>query len=228
MPVCPKCHKFCKTAQGLGGHMRFRHQMTIPKQSLQVYAQDRIEKAEAEASRLREQLARSQKRSQDLETFYEKKVEEQNAQMAEMQRKTAGFQVESLKQNNEQSRLQQSLAEERAVLQKQAEEFRKQIEGLEMRKTQVKELAEKQLKELAEKQNQRSLELEKRLNQVEKQEPKQSGVEALRNELEQLKSQMAQNSCRRQSFSLLPPKPDLLHPTDSIRSLEQWLNRFNH
>ena len=228
MPICPKCHKLCKTAQGLGGHMRFRHQITIPMQSLQPYAQERIEKEEAENARLREQLNRGQKQRQDMETFYDKRVAEQNAQLKEMQLKAAGHQVESIKQHDEQNRLQQSLAEERAALQKQAQELQKQIEGLEMQRAQLKELTEKQIKELTERQSQKSSELEKRINRVEQEGQKTSGVEELKSEIERLRSEIIQNPNRSRSPSLLPPKPDLFHPTDSIRNLAEWLRRLDH
>ncbi len=77
MPICPKCHRLCKTAQGLSGHMRFRHQMTVPKQDLPVYAKDRLEKAEDENASLREQVARLQRQRHDQETFYKKRTAEQ-------------------------------------------------------------------------------------------------------------------------------------------------------
>lgn len=217
MPTCPKCNKLCKTAQGLGGHMRFRHQMTLPKQSLQAYAQDRIERGEAENAKLHEQLARSQRRNQDLETFYDKKVEEQNAQMGEMQRKTAGQHVESVKHHDERSRLQQTPVEERAAFQKQVQEHQKQVVGLEL-----------QIKELTEQQRLLSAELERRLNQGQK----PLGVEELRSELERVKGEMAQNANRRRSLPPppllppLPPRPDPLRPLSSIRELAGWLHRF--
>lgn len=219
MSVCPKCHKYFKTAQGLAGHLRFRHQMVVPRQDLPVYAKDRLEKAEAENARLREQLNRGQRQRQDLETFYEKKVEEKDAQLKEMQVKAAGQQLESLKQRDERSWLQKTLEEQRTALQKQQQEFQKQVENLEMQKAQFREVTERQ--------NQKSSELEKRLHQMEKQEPKQSGVEELRDELERLKSQLDQNQNRSQSFSLLPPTPNK-NPVGAVRDWRDWLHRFNH
>ena len=80
MPICPKCHRLCKTAQGLSGHMRFRHEITVPKQDLPVYAKDRLEKAEDENTKLREQVARLQRQRQDQETFCEKRMAEQKTE----------------------------------------------------------------------------------------------------------------------------------------------------
>jgi hypothetical protein len=139
MPICPQCHRLCKTAQGLSGHMRFRHQMIVPKQDLPVYAQDRLEKAEDENAKLREQVARLQRQRQDQETFYEKKMAEQKVDWEKAQeRKLAELQKSAvLKQHEEQMRSGRARAEEEAIaaLRKQIEDLKKGIEQLRSQKT---------------------------------------------------------------------------------------------
>ena len=143
MPICPKCHRLCKTAQGLSGHMRFRHQMTVPKQDLPVYARDRLERAEDENTKLREQVARHQRQLQSQETLNEKRMAEQKIELERAQeRKLAEQQrAAALKQHEEQIRSERARVEKEAIaalskqiqdLQKKTYELRKsppEIEG---------------------------------------------------------------------------------------------------
>ena len=144
MPICPKCHRLCKTAQGLSGHMRFRHQMTVPKQDLPVYAKDRLEKAEDESARLREQVARFQRQRQDQETFYEKRMAEQKIELERAQERKLAEQQRAavLKQHEEQIRSERARAEEEAVaaLRKQIQDLQKRIEQFDSQKKKTYEL----------------------------------------------------------------------------------------
>ena len=133
MPICPKCHRLCKTAQGLSGHMRFRHQMTVPKQDLPVYAKDRLDKAEDENAKLREQVARLQRQRQDQETLDEKRmVAEQKIALERAQERKLAEQQRAavLKQQEEQVRSERARAEEKALaaLQKRVQDLQKMIE----------------------------------------------------------------------------------------------------
>jgi len=132
MPICPICHRMCKTAQGLSGHMRFRHQMTVPKQDLPVYARDRLEKAEDENTKLREQVARFQRQRQDQETFYEKRMAEQKTELERAQERKLAEQRRSavLEHHEEQIGSERARAHDEviAALQKQIQDFRKRIE----------------------------------------------------------------------------------------------------
>ena len=129
MPNCPKCQRFCKTAQGLSGHIRFRHQMTVPKQDLPVYAKDRLEKAEDENAKLREQVARLQRQHQDQGTLYEKRMAEQKIELERAQeRKLAEQQgAAALKQHEEQIRSERARVEKEAIaaLSKQIQDLQK-------------------------------------------------------------------------------------------------------
>ena len=143
MPICPICHRLLKTAQGLSGHMRFRHQMTVPKQDLPVYAKDRLEKAEDENTRLREQVARHQRQLQSQETLNEKRMAEQKIELERAQERKAAEQqrAAALKQHEEQIRSERARVEKEAIaalskqiqdLQKKTYELRKsppEIEG---------------------------------------------------------------------------------------------------
>ena len=144
MPICPKCHRLCKTAQGLSGHMRFRHQITVPKQDLPVYAKDRLEKAEDENAKLREQVARFQRQRQDQETFYEKRMAEQKTELERAQERKFAEQQRAavLKQHEEQIRSERARAEEEAVaaLRKQIQDLQKMIEQLNSQKKETYEL----------------------------------------------------------------------------------------
>ena len=132
MPICPICHRMCKTAQGLSGHMRFRHQMTVPKQDLPVYARDRLERAEDENTKLREQVARFQRQRQDQETFYGKRMAEQKTELerAQEHKLTEQQRAAVLKQHEEQIRSERARVGEGAIaaLQKQVQDLRKMIE----------------------------------------------------------------------------------------------------
>ena len=146
MPICPICHRFCKTAQGLSGHMRFRHQMTVPKQDLPVYAKDRLEKAEDENARLREQVARFQRQRQDQETFYEKRMAEQKTELERAQERKLAEQQRAavLKQHEEQIGSERARVGEETVaaLQKQVQDLRKRIEQSDNQKKKTCELGE--------------------------------------------------------------------------------------
>ena len=134
----------CKTAQGLSGHMRFRHQMTVPKQDLTVYARDRLEKAEDANTKLHEQVARFQRQLQDQETLTEKRMAEQKAQLERAQEHGLAEQQRAagLKQHEEQSRSERARAQEAAVaaLQKQIQDLQKMIEQSASQRKKTQEL----------------------------------------------------------------------------------------
>ena len=144
MPICPICHRMCKTAQGLSGHMRFRHQMTVPRQDLPVYARDRLEKAEDENTKLREQVARFQRQRQDQETFYEKRMAEQKTELERAQERKLAEQQRAavLKQHEEQIGSKRARVGEGAIatLQKQVQDLRKMIEQSASQKKKTYEL----------------------------------------------------------------------------------------
>lgn len=209
MPICPKCHKLCKTAQGLSGHMRFRHQITIPKQDLPVYAKDRLEKAEDESARLREQVARFQRQRQDQETFYEKRMAEQKIELERAQERKLAEQQRAavLKQHEEQIRSERARAEEEAVaaLRKQIQDLRKRIEQFDSQKKKTYD------------------ELGKRLPEIEGQVTNTGEVGELIPELEKVRQDQRRERDRARGSSLLPPLPHPLRPVSSLREIERWL-----
>ncbi len=208
MPICPKCHRLCKTAQGLSGHIRFRHQMTVPKQDLPVYAKDRLEKAEDENAKLREQVARLQRQRQDQETFYEKRMAEQKTELERAQeRKLAGQQGAAvLKQHEEQIRSERARVEEEAVaaLRKQIQDLQKRIEQFDSQKKKTYELG-------------------KSSPEIKGQGTNTGKVGELISELEKARQDLRREHDRAKDSSLLPPPPHPLHPVSSLREIERWL-----
>lgn len=208
MPICPKCHKFCKTAQGLSGHMRFRHQMTVPKQDLPVYAKDRLEKAEDENAKLREQVARFQRQRQDQETFYEKRRAEQKTELERAQERKLAEQQRAavLKQHEEQVRSERARAEEGALapLRKQIQDLQKRIEQFDSQKKKTYELG-------------------KSLPEIKGQGTNTGEVGELIFELEKARQDLMRERDRARGSSLLPPPPHPLHPVSSLREIECWL-----
>jgi hypothetical protein len=208
MPTCPICHRLCKTAQGLSGHMRFRHQVTVPKQDLPVYARDRIEKAENENARLREQVARLQRQGQDQETFYEKKMVEQKTELEKAQeRKLAEQQRAISKQYEEQIQFERARAEEEAVavLRKQIQDLKKRIEQLNSEKQKAYELGSPPETE------------GKRGNAGE------AGNST--SEMEKSRQDLRRERDRARGSSPLPPLPDPLRLASSLEELRRWLFR---
>ena len=207
MPTCPKCHRLCKTAQGLSGHMRFRHQMTIPKEDLPVYAKDRLEKAEDENAKLREQVARLQRQRQDQETIYQKrmaerKIESERAQghgLAEQQRAAVS------RQHEEQIRSERARAEEEAVaaLRKQIQDLQKRIEQFDSQKKKTYELG-------------------KSSPEIKGQGTNTGKVGESISELEKARQDLRRERDRARS-SLLPPLPHPLHPLSSLGEIVHWL-----
>jgi len=208
MPICPKCHRLCKTAQGLSGHMRFRHQMTVPKQDLPVYAKDRLEKAEDENTKLREQVARFQRQRQDQETFYEKRMAEQKTELERAQeRKLAEQQRAAIsKQHEEQVRSERARAEEEALaaLRKQIQDLRKRIEQFDSQK-------------------EKTYELGKSPPEIKGQGTNTGEVGESISELEKARQDLRRERDRARGSSLLPPTPHPLHPVSSLREIERWL-----
>ena len=206
MPICPKCHRLCKTAQGLSGHIRFRHQMTVPKQDLAVYAKDRLDKADDENTKLREQVARLQRQRQDQETFYEKRMAEQKIGLERAQERKLAEQQRAavLKQYEEQVRSERARAEEEAVaaLRKQIQDLRKRIEQFNSEKPKTYELGS-------------SPETEGKGENTGK-------VGDSISELERARQDLRRERDRARS-SLLPPLPHPLHPISSLREIERWL-----
>jgi len=144
MPICPICHRLLKTAQGLSGHMRFRHQMTVPKQDMSIYARDRLDKAEDENTKLREQVARVQRQLQDQETIYQKRMAERKIESERAQERKPAEQQRAavLKQHEEQVRSERARAPEEAIaaLQKQIQDLQREIEQSASQKKKTQEL----------------------------------------------------------------------------------------
>ena len=199
MPNCPKCGRLCKTAQGLSGHIRFRHQMTVPKQDLPVYAKDRLEKAEDENAKLREQVARLQRQHQDQGTLYEKrmaeqKIESEGAQerkLAEQQRAAA------LKQHEEQIRSERARVEKEAMA-----ALSKQIQDLQKK----------------------TYELGKSPPEIKGQGENTGEVGESISEMEKARQDLMRERDRTRSPSFLPPLPHPLHPVSSLRKIERWFS----
>jgi len=207
MPICPICHRMCKTAQGLSGHMRFRHQMTVPKQDLPVYAKDRLERAEDENTKLREQVARFQRQRQDQEIFYEKRMAEQKTELERAQERKLAEQQRAavLKQHEEQIGSERARAEEKAVdaLRKQIQDLQKMIEQLDSQKKKTYELGKSPL-------------------EIKGQGTNTGKVGDSISELEKARQDLRRERDRARS-SLLPPLPHPLHPISSLREIEHWL-----
>lgn len=208
MPTCPKCHRLCKTAQGLSGHMRFRHQITIPKQDLPVYAKDRLEKAEDENAKLREQVARLQRQRQDQETFYEKRMAEQKIELERAQERKLAEQQRAavLKQHEEQIGSKRARVEEEAAaaLRKQIQDLQKRIEQFDSQKKKTYELGKSSL-------------------EIKGQGTNTGKVGESISELEKARQDLRRERDRAKGSSLLPPPPHPLHPVSSLREIERWL-----
>lgn len=208
MPTCPKCHKLCKTAQGPNGHMRFRHQMTAPKQHLPVYARDRLERAEDENAKLREQVARLQRQRQDQETFYEKRMAEQKAEQERAQeRKIAEQQrAAAFKQREEEIRLERARAQEGTIagLRKEMEDLKKIIEQSNSQKEDAHELG-------------------KRVPETEGQGVNTGELGQVISELEKARQDLRRERHRAKGSSPFPPAPHPLRPLSSLRKFRGWL-----
>jgi len=197
MPNCPKCGRLCKTAQGLSGHIRFRHQMTVPKQDLPVYAKDRLEKAEDENAKLREQVARLQRQHQDQGTLYEKRMAEQKIELERAQeRKLAEQQgAAALKQHEEQIRSERARVEKEAIA-----ALSKQIQDLQKK----------------------TYELGKSSPEIKGQGTNTGEVGDSTSELEKARQDLMRERDRTRGPSFLPPLPHPLHPVSSLRKIERW------
>jgi hypothetical protein len=188
--------------------MRFRHHMTVPKQELSLYAKDRLEKAEDENAKLREQVARHQRQLQDQETFYEKRMPERKIELERAQERKLAEQQRAavLKQHEEQIRSERARAGEEAIA-----DIRKQIRS-ERARADEKVIAalQKQLQDL-----QREIEQfdsqKKKTYELGKSPPEIKGQGTNTGKVGGLIS------------DLLPPPPDLLHPLSSLKKLERWL-----
>ena len=209
MPVCPICHRMCKTAQGLSGHMRFRHQMTVPRQDLPVYARDRLEKAEDENTKLREQVARHQRQLQDQETFYEKRLSERKIELERAQEHKLAEQQRAavLKQHEEQTRSERARAQEEAIAaireQVRSERARAKEETIAALQKQIQDLR-KRIEQSAS-QKRKTCELGKSPPEIKGQGTNTGKVGGLMSDL-------------------LPPLPHPLHPLASLKKLERWLD----
>jgi len=208
MPICPKCHRLCKTAQGLSGHMRFRHQMTVPKQDLPVYAKDRLEKAEDENARLHEHVARLQRQRQDQETFYEKRMAEQKIELERAQECKLAEQQRAavLKQHEEQSGSKRARAQEEAVA-----ALREQIRS---KRARADEEAIAALQK-------RVQDLQKMIEPFDSQKKK---TYELGKSPPEIKGQGKNTEKAGELISdLLPPPPHPRHPVSSLKEFERWL-----
>jgi len=209
MPICPICNRMCKTAQGLSGHMRFRHQMTVPKQDLPVYARDRLEKAEDESTKLREQVARFQRQRQDQETFYEKRMAEQKTELERAQERKPAEQQRAavLRQHEEQVRSERARAHEEAIAalreQIRSERARAKEETVAALQKQVQDL--RKMIEQSASQKEKTYELGGSPPEIKGQETNTAKAGGLISDL-------------------LPPLPHPLHPVDFFRKIERWLD----
>jgi myosin heavy subunit len=193
---------------------------------LPVYAKDRLEKAEDENAKLREQVARLQRQRQDQETFYEKRMAEQKIELERVQehklaeqqkldlqraqeRKLAEQQRAAvLKQHEEQIRSERARAEEEAVaaLNKQIQDLRKRIEQLD-------------------RQEKKTVELGRSLSEIEGQGTSMGEAGELISELERARQDLRRERDRARGSSPFPPPPDPLHPVSSLREFRRWLFR---
>ena len=227
MPTCPKCHRLCKTAQGLSGHMRFRHQITVPKQDLPVYAKDRLEKAEDENAKLREQVARFQRQRQDQETFYEKRMAEQKTELERAQERKLAEQQRAavLKQHEVQIRSERARVEEGAVAalreQIRSERARVKEETVAALQKQIQDLRKRI--EQSDSQKKKTYELGKSPPEIKGQGTNTGKVGELISELEKARQDLRRERDRARGSSLLPPLPHPLHPVSSLREIERWL-----
>jgi len=182
--------------------------MTVPKQDLPVYAKDRLEKAEDENAKLREQVARLQRQRQDQETFYEKRMAEQKTELERAQERKLAEQQRAavLKQHEEQIRSERARAEEEAVaaLRKQIQDLRKRIEQFDS-------------------QNKKTYELGKSPPEIEGQGTNTGKVGELISQLEKARQDLRRERDRAKGPSLLPPLPHPLRPVSSLREIKRWL-----
>ena len=227
MPICPTCHRMCKTAQGLSGHMRFRHQMTVPKQDLSIYARDRLDKAEDENTKLREQVARHQRQLQDQETLNEKRMAEQKTQLERARESKPAEQQRAavLKQHEEQVRSERARAHEEAIA-----ALREQIRS-ERARAHEKVIAalQKQLQDL-QREIEQSASQKKKTQELGKSPPEIKGqgtntgkVGDSISESEKARQDLRRERDRARGSSLLPPLPHPLHPASSLREIGDWL-----
>ena len=234
MRICPKCHRLCKTAQGLSGHMRFRHQMTVPKQDLPVYAKDRLEKAEDENAKLREQVARFQRQRQDQETFYEKRMAEQKTELERAQERKLAEQQKAISKQHEEQKLELQRAQERKLAEQQrtavlkqheeqirSERARAEEEAIAALRKQIQDLR-KSIEQLGS-EGKKTYGLGKRLPEIEGQGENTGKVGESISELERARRDLRRERDRARGSSLLPPLPHPLHPLSSLREIERWL-----
>jgi chromosome segregation ATPase len=236
MPTCPKCHRLCKTAQGLSGHMRFRHQVTVPKQDFPVYARDRLEKAEDENTRLREQVARLQRQRQDQETFYEKKMAEQKTELKKEQELKLAEQQRAISKQNEEKKIESESDQQRKVAEQQRtaalkeHEERIQSERDRAEKEAVADLR-KQIQDLKKRieqlnsEEQKTCELGKSLPKIEGPGTNTKNVGDSISALENARQDLSHERNIAKGLPSLPPPPDPLHPASSVRELRRWLFR---
>ena len=236
MPICPKCRRLCKTAQGLSGHMRFRHQVTVPKQDLPVYARDRLEKAEDGNAKLREQVARLQRQHQDQETFYEKRIAEQKIEseraqerkLAEQQR-AISKQYEEQKTELERSQQHKLAEQQRAAASKQHEEqirsqrARAEEEGQAALRKEIQDIRKRI--EQFDSQKKKTYESGKRLSEIDGQGENTGEVGELISEPEKARQDLRRQHDRTTGSSALPPLPHPLRPVSSLREIRRWLFR---
>jgi chromosome segregation ATPase len=236
MPICPKCHRLCKTAQGLSGHMRFRHQITVPKQDLPVYAKDRLEKAEDENAKLREQVARFQRQRQDQETFYEKRMAEQKTELERAQERKLAEQQKAISKQHEEQKLELQRAQERKLAEQQraavlkqheeqirSERARAEEEAVAALKKQIQDLRKRI--EQFDRQEKKTDELGRSLSEIEGQGTSMGEAVKLISELERARQDLRRERDRARGSSPFPPPPDPLHPVSSLRELRRWLFR---
>jgi DNA repair exonuclease SbcCD ATPase subunit len=235
MAICPICHRPCKTAQGLSGHIRFRHQTTVPKQDLSVYARDRVEKAENENAKLREQVARLRRLSEDQDNFYEKKMAEQKTELEKVSERKLAEQQSTISKQYEQhiaelDRAQQAkVAEQQRVAALKEQEERHRSERARADAKAVADLR-KQIQDLEKRiegtasQNKKASDPSS-LSDTLAQDTSTSVLKEVMAELKKLGQDLRQERDCSSNSSPLPPPPDPLRPIASVRNFRRWFFR---
>jgi chromosome segregation ATPase len=206
--------------------MRFRHQITVPKQDLPVYAKDRLEKAEDENAKLREQVARFQRQRQDQETFYEKRMAEQKTELERVQERKLAEQQKAISKQHEEQKLELQRAQERKLAEQQRAAVLKQHEEqIRSERARAEEEAVATLKKQIQDLQKKTYELGKRLPEIEGQGKNTGEAGGLISELGKASQDLRRERDRAKGSSPFPPPPDPLHPVSSLRELRRWLFR---
>jgi DNA repair exonuclease SbcCD ATPase subunit len=216
--------------------MRFRHQVIVPKQDLPVYARDRLEKAEDENARLRQQMARLQRQHQDQETFYEKRMAEEKIEWERAEDRKLAEQQRAISKRYEEQKTELQMAQQHKLAERQRaaalKQHEEQIRSQRAREEEeVKAVLRKEIQELNKKIAQfdspkkKTYESGKRLPEIEGQTENTKEVGELTSELEKARQDLRRERHRATGSSPLPPLPHPLYPLSSLREIRRWLFR---